>query len=50
MGYIYHQIGNCFLQMKDFGGLFMLYTGHRHTAYDACGAVNCNLAKAYARL
>ena len=51
LGYIYHQIGNCFLQMKDFGEAIHAYTqATADTAYDACGAVNCNLAKAYAFL
>ena len=26
LGYIYHQIGNCFLQMKDFGEAIHAYT------------------------
>ncbi len=51
LGYIYHQIGNCFLQLKDFGEAIHAYTqATADTAYDACGAVNCNLAKAYAFL
>ncbi|MDO4442609.1 MAG: tetratricopeptide repeat protein [Slackia sp.] len=50
-GYIYHQIGNCFLQLKDFEQAIHAYTqATADTAYDACGAVNCNLAKAYAFL
>ena len=51
LGYIYHQIGNCFLQMKDFDQAILAYTqATADTAYDACGAVNCNLGKAYAFL
>ncbi|RNL21725.1 hypothetical protein DMP07_02525 [Slackia faecicanis] len=51
LGYIYHQIGNCFLQMKDFDQAIHAYTqATADTAYDACGAVNCNLGKAYAFL
>lgn len=51
LGYIYHQIGNCFLQLKDFDQAIHAYTqATADTAYDACGAVNCNLAKAYAFL
>ncbi|MDO4589980.1 MAG: tetratricopeptide repeat protein [Slackia sp.] len=50
-GYIYHQIGNCFLQMKDFDQAIHAYTqATADTAYDACGAVNCNMGKAYAFL
>lgn len=49
LGYIYHQIGNCLLQLKDFNQAIHAYTqATADTAYDACGAVNCNLAKAYA--
>lgn len=51
LGYIYHQVGNCFLQMKDFDQAILAYTqATADTAYDACGAVNCNLGKAYAFL
>ncbi len=51
LGYLYHQIGNCFVQMKDFNGAIHAYTqATADSAYDACGAVNCNLAKAYAAL
>ncbi len=51
LGYLYHQIGNCFVQMKDFNGAIQAYTqATADSAYDACGAVNCNLAKAYAAL
>ncbi|MDO5043221.1 MAG: tetratricopeptide repeat protein [Slackia sp.] len=51
LGYIYHQIGNCFLQLKDFNQAIHAYTqATADAAYDACGAVNCNLAKAYAFL
>lgn len=49
LGYLYHQIGNCFLQMKNFDEAIRAYTqATADTAYDACGAVNCNLAKAFA--
>lgn len=51
LGYIYHQIGNCFLQLKDFNQAIHAYTqATADASYDACGAVNCNLAKAYAFL
>lgn len=49
LGYLYHQIGNCFLQLKDFDQAIQAYVqATADAAYDACGAVNCNLAKAYA--
>ena len=49
LGYLYHQLGNCLLQLKDFDGAIESYTqATADTAYDACGAVNCNLGKAYA--
>lgn len=49
LGYLYHQIGNCLLQMKSFEEAIKAYTqATADTAYDACGAVNCNLGKAYA--
>ena len=48
LGYLYHQIGNCFLQMKNFDEAIRAYTqATADAAYDACGAVNCNLAKAF---
>lgn len=51
LGYLYHQIGNCQLQCQDFEGAIQCYTqATADAAYDACGAVNCNLAKAYAFL
>lgn len=51
LGYLYHQIGNCFVQMRDFNGAIQAYTqATADSAYDACGAVNCNLAKAFAAL
>lgn len=49
LGYLYHQLGNCLLQLKDFDGAIESYTqSTADSAYDACGAVNCNLGKAYA--
>lgn len=51
LGYLYHQIGNCLLQTKNFDEAIQAYTqATADAAYDACGAVNCNLAKAYAFL
>ena len=51
LGYLYHQIGNCFVQMKNFEDAIQAYTqATADSTYDACGAVNCNLAKAYAAL
>lgn len=51
IGYLYHQLGNCYLQMQQFNEAINAYTqATSDIAYDACGAVNCNLAKAYAFL
>ena len=50
-GFAYHQMGNCLVQLGDFAQAITVYTqASADTAYDACGAVNCNLAKAYAAL
>ena len=51
MGYLNHQIGNCYLQLQQFNEAVNAYTrATLDSAYDACGAVNCNLGKAYAAL
>ncbi|MDD5806223.1 MAG: tetratricopeptide repeat protein [Eggerthellales bacterium] len=51
LGYLYHQIGNCFLQLQDFNQAIAAYTqSTADSAYEAVGAVNCNLGKAYAFL
>lgn len=51
LGYLYHQIGNCLLQMQSFEEAIKAYTqATADVAYDACGAVNCNMGKAYAFL
>ena len=51
VGYLYHQLGNCYLQLQQFDEAINAYTqATADAAYDACGAVNCNLAKAYAFL
>ena len=51
LGYLYHQIGNCLLQLQDFEGAIRAYTqATADSSYDAVGAVNCNLGKAYAFL
>lgn len=51
MGYLNHQIGNCYLQLQQFNEAVNAYTqAAADSAYDACGAVNCNLGKAYAAL
>ena len=48
LGYLYHQLGNCLLQLKDFDSAIESYTqATADSAYDAVGAVNCNLGKAY---
>ncbi len=51
MGYLYHQMGNCLLQLQQFGEAVNAYTrATADSAYGACGAINCNLGKAYAFL
>ncbi len=51
MGLLYHQIGNCLVKLKDPSEAIHAYTqAAADTAYDACGAVNCNLGMAYASL
>ncbi len=51
IGYLNHQIGNCYLQLQQFNEAVNAYTrATADSAYDACGAVNCNLGKAYASL
>ena len=51
VGYVYHQMGNCYMQMNAFAEAVHVYTqATADAAYDASGAVNCNLAKAYAAL
>ena len=43
-----HQLGNCLLQLKDFDSAIESYTRRPPIPlYDAVGAVNCNLGKAY---
>ncbi|ACV21960.1 photosystem I assembly protein Ycf3 [Slackia heliotrinireducens] len=50
-GFLYHQIGNSYLQMRDFESAIGAYSqAVADSAYDACGAVNCNMGKAYAAL
>ncbi len=51
MGYLFHQIGNCCLQLQQFSDAVNAYTqAAADVAYDASGAVHCNLGKAYASL
>ncbi len=51
MGLLYHQIGNCLMKLHDFEEAIHAYTqSTADTAYDAAGAVNCNLGTSYAAL
>lgn len=51
IGLIYHQIGNCLTKLKSFYEAIEAYlSATADTAYDAIGAVNCNLGMAYAAL
>lgn len=51
IGLVYHQIGNCLTKLRSYYEAIEAYlrsTGD--AAYDAVGAVNCNLGMAYAAL
>ncbi len=51
MGLLYHQIGNCLVKLKNPGEAIHAYSqAAADTAYDACGAVNCNLGMTYASM
>lgn len=50
-GRLYHQIGNCLVKLKNHTEAIQAYTqAAADTAYDACGAVNCNLGMSYAAM
>lgn len=51
LGLLYHQIGNCLIKLRNPNEAIHAYTqATSDAAYDACGAVNCNLGMAYASL
>lgn len=51
VGLVYHQIGNCLTKLKSYYEAIEAYTSaSADGAYDAVGAVNCNLGMAYAAL
>lgn len=50
-GLVYHQIGNCLVKLKSYYEAIEAYlSADADEAYDAVGAVNCNLGMAYAAL
>jgi tetratricopeptide (TPR) repeat protein len=51
VGFLYHQMGNCLLQMRNYEGALEAYTqAAADSNYDACGAVNSNMGKVYASM
>lgn len=51
VGLVYHQVGNCLMKLKAYNEAIQAYNrAASDTAYDACGAVNCNAGMAYAAL
>ena len=46
LGYLYHQLGNCLLQLKDFDSAIESYTqATADSAYDAVGAFSSMITK-----